>query len=140
MDHRQLDEPTERSMTLRLVPTPASVAVARRQLASFCTRNDLRVHLDTAILLISELVTNAVVHGQGNVVISMGLSGKGLRVDVSDGSPDLPHLDPAPQANRRTGRGLFLVDSLASSWRHEVHPRHGKTVTFTLDEYAPTLT
>ncbi|WP_283139710.1 ATP-binding protein [Rhizohabitans arisaemae] len=74
-------------------------------------------------LVLSELVTNAVVHGSGvDVAISLVHKGDSIRVEVSDhGSDSSPiRRDPSPDADG--GRGLLLVDSIASRWGHEGVP------------------
>jgi two-component sensor histidine kinase len=93
---------------------------------------------DVAVLLVSELVTNAVTHGApgagdagGFVTLAIACSATGLRVDVHDGSRDLPLLED-PLAEAETGRGLLLVTSLAAEWGF-YHTAKGKAVYFTLE-------
>ncbi|RPK61831.1 Histidine kinase-, DNA gyrase B-, and HSP90-like ATPase [Streptomyces sp. ADI96-02] len=68
-------------------------------------------------LIISELVTNAVVHGEGPVTITVLGSPGGLLIDVRDGNRDAPRTGSFGTKNER-GRGLALVDALAvrSGW------------------------
>jgi anti-sigma regulatory factor (Ser/Thr protein kinase) len=98
------------------------------------------VDADVAILLTSELVTNAVTHGAPAagtfVLLTIACDAAGLRVDVHDGSGDLPVLDTdvlddAP-AEAETGRGLLLVTSLSAEWGFYRTPA-GKAVYFTLE-------
>jgi anti-sigma regulatory factor (Ser/Thr protein kinase) len=93
------------------------------------------VDADVAVLLTSELVTNAVTHGTLTagtfVVLTVGCDAAGLRVDVHDGSSDLPVLDAA-SAEAETGRGLLLVTSLSAEWGF-YRTSAGKAVYFTLD-------
>jgi phosphoserine phosphatase RsbU/P len=84
---------------------------------------------DTATLLASELVTNAVVHGDPPLRITVETDSSSFRVCVSDCCPDEPqlqttHLDEG-------GRGMFLVDRLSSRWGVIPAPA-GKTVWFEL--------
>ena len=85
-----------------------------------------------AELLTAELVANAVVHapGSGDVSVRVRVDGSVLRVEVTDGGagrPVLRHASPtAPD-----GRGLALVDALASAWG-AVPAGAGKTVWFEL--------
>jgi hypothetical protein len=86
---------------------------------------------DIVLLLASELATNAVDHATGDFSVDVHMGGGSdvdVRVEVFDGDPHLPTLqDPDPRAER--GRGLLLVDGLASAWGSE--PRHdGKVVWF----------
>jgi anti-sigma regulatory factor (Ser/Thr protein kinase) len=93
------------------------------------------VDADVAVLLTSELVTNAVTHGTketGNfVLLAAACDAAVLRVDVHDGSGDLPVLDIAP-ADAETGRGLLLVTSLSAEWG-SYRTSAGKAVYFTLE-------
>jgi anti-sigma regulatory factor (Ser/Thr protein kinase) len=90
-------------------------------------------HVEVARLLASELVTNAVQHGLGEVVLVVARRGDGLRVEVHDGSPVLPALTEHSSLMER-GWGLRLVAALASTWG--AGPRDdgqsGKLVWFTL--------
>jgi anti-sigma regulatory factor (Ser/Thr protein kinase) len=99
------------------------------------------VDADVAVLLTSELVTNAVTHGTGEtgefVLLAVACDAAVLRVEVHDGSGDLPVLDIAP-ADAETGRGLLLVTSLSAEWG-SYRTAAGKAVYFTL-ELQPGLT
>ncbi len=111
-----------------LAPEPASVSRARRLIRlalEEAGRGDL---VDEATLLVSEVVTNAVLHAGTSIELRCRIDGGGLRLEVADGSPVIPsvrHYD----ANASTGRGLGLVATLASSWGIEANG-HGKTVWF----------
>jgi anti-sigma regulatory factor (Ser/Thr protein kinase) len=90
---------------------------------------------DAAVLLTSELVTNAVTHAAPAagpfVLLVIAREAAGLRVDVHDGSADLPVLEGAAPAEAETGRGLVLVTSLAAEWGF-YRTRAGKAVYFIL--------
>jgi anti-sigma regulatory factor (Ser/Thr protein kinase) len=70
----------------------------------------LPVRLDDLTLVVSELVTNAVVHGAGDVDLHVGLERDVVHVEVSDGGPE----DPLPEQPEDSG--LLLVSRLAQSW------------------------
>lgn len=71
--------------------------------------------LDRAELALSELVTNALVHGGSEVDLDLSLDRDRLRVEVADGSPHFPALrDFSPLSS--TGRGLRIVDELVDLW------------------------
>src|SRR5712672_2594875 len=97
------------------------------------------VDADVAVLLTSELVTNAVTHGTPAagtfVLLTIACDTACLRVDVHDGSGDLPVLDTGlideSLAEAGTGRGLLLVTSLSAEWGFYRTPT-GKAVYFTL--------
>jgi len=88
---------------------------------------------ETAILLTSELVTNALKHGESPVTVAVSWSVEHLRVEVHDRSRYLPAPWPARIAvDDEAGRGLLLVDTLATDWGFYRTPG-GKAVYFTLD-------
>lgn len=79
------------------------------------TASDHGELVDVATLLVSEVVTNSVLHAGTEIRLRCQLTQTGVRIEVFDRSPLLPsgrHYDP--QAT--TGRGLKLVSALASSW------------------------
>lgn len=115
----------EQSATLRLVPHPTSVRAAREFVASTLRDWGWTEHVATAVLLTSELVTNAIVHAQSDVGVT--LRGEPyLRVEVSDEGVAPVRPDP-----RGGGRGLWLVEALAAVWGVRPEER-GKTVWFEL--------
>jgi anti-sigma regulatory factor (Ser/Thr protein kinase) len=87
---------------------------------------------ETALLLVSELTTNAIRHGAPPVRLSLRLHSGRLRVEVADGSPALPQL-AQPGPGQVGGRGLHIVQQLAARWgAHTSRRRLGKTVWFEL--------
>ncbi|WP_240109792.1 ATP-binding protein [Streptomyces sp. MUM 203J] len=91
---------------------------------------------DTAELLTSELVTNALIHTRRGAVVTATLGRTTLRVEVRDFVPELP--DPyVPVTDDGThGRGLLLVQALADAWG--VHTQGvGKVVWFELTDVKP---
>jgi anti-sigma regulatory factor (Ser/Thr protein kinase) len=118
--------------TSRLPPALASAASARHLVRDALTQAgvDCWATVDTAVLLVSEVVTNAVVHAHTPVDVHIAVRGPVVRIEARDGSttpPRLPHVD----AGATSGRGLAMVDELASSWGSVVGP-DGKTVWFEL--------
>ncbi|MBO0912933.1 ATP-binding protein [Streptomyces laculatispora] len=89
-----------------------------------------------AELLLSELVTNALVHTDDGAVVAVSVAPRRLRVEVRDFVPGMPVSD-VPNADDGThGRGLILVESLADAWG--VSPQAlGKVVWFELDGERP---
>jgi anti-sigma regulatory factor (Ser/Thr protein kinase) len=87
---------------------------------------------ETALLLVSELATNAIRHGAPPVRLSLRLDRDKLRVEVTDSSPALPELGH-PGPDQTSGRGLQIVQQLAAKWGATRSPfRIGKTVWFEL--------
>lgn len=85
---------------------------------------------DTAVLLTSEVVTNAVVHGGGRFTMSVEVAADLLRVSVADDEPRPPDvLDVGTDGEH--GRGMAIVASLASAWGAHLDG-HRKTVWFEL--------
>jgi len=85
---------------------------------------------DDVDLLVSEVVTNAVKYGGGDhVLVTVAERGRGVRVDVTDQSPNLPRV-VHPSADRPGGRGMLLVDRIASRWGSELIQGNGKVVWF----------
>ena len=127
--------PAERhGCRVRLATGPAAAAEARRRVRDAIRSWQVPVDLDAALLLTSELVTNAVRHeaGQGtrSVMLSIASSRGRLRVDVPDTSCSLPAVAEVP-ADAETGRGLLLVETLSDEWGFYRTPA-GKAVYFTL--------
>ncbi|HEY5834155.1 SpoIIE family protein phosphatase [Streptomyces sp.] len=71
---------------------------------------------DEVLLIVSELVTNALVHTQGPVRLDLTLAGDRLRVAVSDASPRTPVKPASLDWEATGGRGLLLVEAMAASW------------------------
>lgn len=128
-------------------PEPTAAAAARR-----FVRNTLQTWLisgaaadgrglvDDAVLLTSELVTNAVVHAGTAVEVTCKLTEGGVEVVVSDGHP--ARLVPEPPENehipaeRTSGRGLLLPAALASAWG-VTYGRAAKAVWFRIGHPGP---
>lgn len=75
-------------------------------------------------LVVSELVTNAVLHGEGPVSLRLCTSGGTVHGEVADSGagfePDVPRLVSADDVEG--GRGLFLVDHLCDRWEVASRP------------------
>lgn len=107
--------------TIMRLPTEAeSVAVARQLVRDVFLQWGIDEQAEVVLLLTSEVVTNAVVHGGPHrpgaeiQVRVEHLEGR-TRVEVSDASRTAPIVG-APSLQVESGRGLVLVDTLASTW------------------------
>ena len=119
---------------LTLTAAPSAPRAARHFLADTLHRWQVTAAVvDLATLLTSELVTNAVRYGRGLVRLSIRTEPPAVRVEVHDDNPALPTLGPETDAAAEGGRGLRLVDALASRWGAEPHPGNGKDVWFEID-------
>jgi anti-sigma regulatory factor (Ser/Thr protein kinase) len=114
----------------RLSPGREAPTQAREFLrAASCVSHHAEV-LEDAVLLVSELVTNSVIHGGPPVIVAVDCDGDALQVRVRDGSPALPARRTAEQ-EAEGGRGLALVETLSSDWGVDPRP-DGKNVWFVL--------
>ncbi|WP_432097287.1 ATP-binding protein [Streptomyces sp. bgisy100] len=134
---------TDRSLHFTVPTAPASVSAARREVAAqlglwgLCPGAAL---VDTAVLAVSELVTNTVRHAaqaSARTDIRIGLDSRHLTVAVHDRDPQMPRRADVPHADGSGGWGLRLVESLAREAGGRTYvPRDadggGKTVTVLL--------
>ena len=127
-----MSSPAERhpSFEVRLPPQPASVAAARAEVRTLLGGSDREDLIESAVLLVSEIVTNALLHAGTEIGLSGRLSDRGLRVDVRDGSSHLPSRRRYATTSG-TGRGLLMVEAMVDDWG-VTRDRHGKTVWFEL--------
>jgi anti-sigma regulatory factor (Ser/Thr protein kinase) len=116
---------------LLLPATTIAPRLARQHLAGVGAgwSTDLR---ELALLLTSELVTNAVRYGGGVISLTVEKIGARVRITVGDGNPALPRISAVDHTADR-GRGLHLLESLATRWGcvPSTEPR-GKRVWFEL--------
>ena len=116
------------SFHLELEPKPLAAGVARRFVVNHA--GDMAAEGALA-LLTSELVTNGMLHAGTRLMVGIVTGADYVLVAVRDESNAGALLIPPPDVGRPSGRGLLLVDALASQWgvfRHD----GGKTVWFTL--------
>jgi anti-sigma regulatory factor (Ser/Thr protein kinase) len=122
-------------MTQRTWELPFSKAAAweaRRHVAQ--TLNDRQVDAGTvevACLLISEIVANAVLHGDSPLTMTIAERAGGWQLRVHDASEDYPSIRRS-SPEREGGRGLMLVETLALAWGADSAPDGGKDVWFSL--------
>ena len=97
-------------------PTPEAPQLARRWLAE-CLRSDFdRRDLDDAKLLLTELVTNAFVHGCGSIEISADADENSLLIEVTDQGHGFKGPAAERDGDRVGGWGLDIVGAVASRW------------------------
>lgn len=128
--------PGWRVASARFPAVPAAVPQARR----FARRHlgDPAL-LDRAVLLVSELATNAVAHAGTTFEVTIVERSDAVRVEVADGSHQPPAVAFLP-VDADGGRGLRIVDSLAARWGVGNRPDEpGKVVWFELQR-APATT
>jgi DNA-binding NarL/FixJ family response regulator len=83
--------------------------------------------LDDALLVVSEMVTNAVTHAASACELRISVSPVVVRVEVVDQGGGTPDPMP-PSTTRNSGRGLHLIDALTAAWGVEPESDGGKTV------------
>ncbi|HEU4513657.1 MAG TPA: ATP-binding protein [Nocardioidaceae bacterium] len=112
----------------RFPPRSSSVREARRMIRECLVEAGREDLVDTAELLVSEIVTNALVHAGTYIDVAFTFVSGGLRVEVTDGSPHAPTVRGyGPSAG--TGRGLMLLEQMVDDWG-VVPDEPGKTVWF----------
>lgn len=78
--------------------------------------------VDDALLVTSELFTNAVLHGSGQIDVYVTLAPEALRIAVVDDGRRTPETWPERVPAAVGGRGLAIVDTLASTWGNNLDP------------------
>ena len=119
---------------LTVAALPASAPTARRFLAAFCKQQHLADPVvDDAVLLVSELTGNAVLHARSEARIRVELRGTVLRIEVAD---DTEHMPQMRTTSREAvgGRGIQILDHVSSRGGAilQVEPPPGKVVWFEL--------
>lgn len=111
--------------------TTDDLRTVRRAVVELVTRCRANVDASEVSLLADEVTSNALRHAGGATQVVIYGSADHVYVEVSDDSPVLPTpLQPTPYQDR--GRGLLLLERLASSWGVDPLPTGGKTVWFEL--------
>ena len=119
---------TEIVERIRLPPEPSSAGAARRFVAAALDAGDEVAEL--AMLLVSELASNAVLHAHTLFEVAVYVDDGRLRVEVSDGNPNMPSLKTYARESI-AGRELHMVAASADRWGFDTQ-RDGKVVWFEL--------
>jgi serine phosphatase RsbU (regulator of sigma subunit) len=98
-----------------LAAEPDAAPRARRYVAEVLAGAAPAAVVGNAELVVTELVTNAVLHGRAPIVVRIAPTGSGARIEVEDGGRDLP-MAPPLNFHSMTGRGLALVTAIATAW------------------------
>ncbi|HET7046707.1 MAG TPA: ATP-binding protein [Solirubrobacteraceae bacterium] len=110
--------------------------IARRTLNEWFATSLADDGLDTAKLLVSELVTNALLHGQGTITLRPHLDDDRLLIEVMDEGPGFERTVRDADFEMNGGLGLGLVDSESNRWGVQEGTTH---VWFELDRSGPLL-
>ena len=122
---------------VQLPPQPASVAAARRRVRTLLEHAGRLDLIEPTVLLVSEIVTNALLHAGTEITLAATLSEAGVRVEVGDGNTHLPSRRRYA-ATAGTGRGLMMLESMVDDWGVHRHP-DGKVVWFDVSSVGPEL-
>ncbi|MFF0227886.1 SpoIIE family protein phosphatase [Streptomyces sp. NPDC004629] len=136
-DGAPLIRPTVRRTLLAVAQTePERIAEARRHVRGLLHDWASAEQVDSAVLLVSEMLTNVLLHTDADALLLAEVGGgpdrRRLRVEVTDAGDDLPHRR-RPGELASSGRGLLLIELLADAWG--VTPRgESKSIWFELQE------
>ena len=126
-----LARPLQLRDELRLAPSPTAPAAARIFVREVCQSWQLvragQTLVERAVLVVNELVTNAVVHARTDLWLELELRADRLFISVRDSSPRLLRKVNS-DLEAEGGRGLRLVEQPARAWGVRPHPDGGKVV------------
>lgn len=119
--------PARRDAGTILPPAAGSVSASRRFVAETLESWGYAILGHDVLLAVSELASNAVLHARTPFAVSVSEQDGTVRVGVEDASTELPEIGaPGPDISR--GRGLIVIDALASRWGAEPREGSGKVV------------
>ncbi len=102
--------------SISLDPEPGATARARRFVAEQLSATASETALHDVTLVASELVANALLHGEGRVELSLYTDRDRVRVEVVDEGSDAVIEVREPQPGMTRGWGLLIVDQLSDCW------------------------
>jgi anti-sigma regulatory factor (Ser/Thr protein kinase) len=112
-----LADQNEVVLELALPAALASAGDARSALRRYCAARQLpETVVADASLILSELVTNAVLHARTPLLVWAEYDAPDLTVAVQDGGSALPHLIPLDSGDREGGRGVAVIADLGADW------------------------
>jgi len=114
---------------LELPPATESVPTARRFVRNAMRESDTVADVDTASLLVTEIVTNAVLHALTPMTVRVSVAADVVRIEVRDGSIVAPRMHTF-SATAATGRGLQMLGRLGTRRGVRTERPEGKVVWF----------
>ncbi len=128
MTDRASSEVRSVDVTITVPPDARAVRDVRRFVHRTLTEAEVSADtLDSAVLVVSELFSNVVLHASTSADVRMRVDAKRVRIDVTDGSGRLPETRVFDFVSS-SGRGLAIVADLAAAWGVEPLPGRGKRV------------
>lgn len=122
-------QPADDAVQVALPADPTAPAVARAKTRTVLGSWRLGALLEPLLLVVSELVGNAVRHGRPPVQMLLRRTGRGVVVEVHDDeSAAAPPPAALPDVDAESGRGMFLVDAISSDSGVEQIDGDGKVV------------
>ena len=119
---------------LQLSAEPASAGAARAEVAEVLRDCGAVAQIGVAELLVTEVVANAVRHAGGEQIhLGITVGADAVRVEVGDDGDSFPVPGLPPGEDDPGGRGLMIVEGLASRWGYEKAEAGGKRVWFEID-------
>jgi hypothetical protein len=100
--------------SLRLTPHPTAPRASRDFVSRTLLDWKLSQHIASACLVVSELVTNAMIHAGSDIDVTVSEHRQAIRIAVRDHSPELPVEQPG--SSDEHGRGLTIVAGLSGAW------------------------
>ncbi|MFI9630034.1 ATP-binding protein [Streptomyces sp. NPDC052042] len=101
---------------MAFLPGPERIAQMRRLTTAHLRYWQVPEPLQSdMVLVVTELITNAIQHGKGQVGLRIKSTGTQTLIEVSDESPTPPRLRRATN-DEVSGRGMLIVDALSKSW------------------------
>ncbi|TNH28645.1 ATP-binding protein [Micromonospora orduensis] len=135
LDHPSRRTPSDpRRAHLCLPADPQSPAAARKLVARHCRTWGMETVVDRAMVVTSELISNAVLHARTDIDITVTAMEKALRISVRDRAADAPHAAAPTAASQVSegGRGLPIIAALTTRWGFFAFG-DGKTVWAVID-------
>ena len=117
---------------MRLQPTLSAPAAARQHVEAACRGRLSPEATEAARLLVSELVTNCVLHAHSIITLAVDCDDSHVAVAVSDDGAGMPFMREDVDETDTGGRGLHLVEALAGEWGIRPRDDGGKVVWFRL--------
>jgi histidine kinase-like protein len=114
-------------LALTLEPVVGAARRSREVITEACDRWDRSDLTGSACIVATEMVNNVVAHARTSMVVLLAVRNGGLAVAVRDESERVPSFTGAPSPNAYGGRGMLLIDSVATRWGN-LPLSHGKVV------------